>query len=134
MIKVAGIDHIVISVRDFKKSREFYKKLLGFLGFRVMYSDKYAVGWSNKITRYWIVIIDPKYKKVFHKKGMVGFHHSAFALSKKKDVDELYKFLVKNKVPILDPPAEYPQYGRGYYAVFFKDPDGLKLEGMHFPR
>ena len=29
---------------------------------------------------------------------------------------------------ILDPAAEYPQYnkGRGYYAVFFADADGLK--------
>jgi len=33
---------------------------------------------------------------------------------------------------ILDPPADYPQYGAGYYAVFFADPDGLKLEVVHF--
>jgi len=99
-----------------------------------MYSDKYATGWSNKITRYWIVKVEPKFKAARHQKGMVGFHHYAFALSKKKDVDELYKFLIKNKAPILDPPAEYLQYGKGYYAVFFKDLDGLKLEGMHFPR
>ena len=33
----------------------------------------------------------------------------------------------------LDPPAEYPQYALGYYAVFFADPDGLKLEFVHMP-
>jgi hypothetical protein len=33
---------------------------------------------------------------------------------------------------VLDAPAEYPEYGRGYYAVFFADPDGLKLEAVHF--
>src|SRR4029434_9937307 len=33
----------------------------------------------------------------------------------------------------LEPPAEYPEYGTGYYAVFFADPDGLKLEAVHFP-
>ena len=33
---------------------------------------------------------------------------------------------------MLDAPAEYPQYGKGYYAVFFADPDGLKLEGMKY--
>ena len=42
--------------------------------------------------------------------------------------------LVKNKVKILDPPKEYPEYGGPYYAVYFTDPDGLKLEGMHFPK
>ena len=29
---------------------------------------------------------------------------------------------------VLDPPGEY--YGRNYYAVYFTDPDGMKLEGM----
>ena len=33
---------------------------------------------------------------------------------------------------MVDPPAAYPSYGEGYYAVFFLDPDGLKLEGMYF--
>ena len=34
---------------------------------------------------------------------------------------------------ILDPPAEYADYGEGYYAVFFADPDGLKLEYVFTP-
>ena len=28
---------------------------------------------------------------------------------------------------LLDAPAEYPQYGQEYYAVFFSDPDGLEI-------
>jgi hypothetical protein len=47
-------------------------------------------------------------------------------------VDDLYAFLRKNDVVVVDPPADYPDYGDGYYAVFFLDPDGLKLEGMVF--
>ena len=38
----------------------------------------------------------------------------------------------KHKLNVVDPPADYPDYGEGYYAVFFTDPDGLKLEGMVF--
>jgi glyoxylase I family protein len=34
---------------------------------------------------------------------------------------------------ILDAPADYPQYGLPYYAVFFADPDGLKLEFVWSP-
>ena len=37
---------------------------------------------------------------------------------------------------ILDAPADYggqPGYAAGYYAAFFADPDGLKLEGVHLP-
>jgi hypothetical protein len=47
-------------------------------------------------------------------------------------VDDLYAVLEQNKVKVVDPPADYPDYGEGYYAVFFLDPDGLKLEGMVF--
>ena len=38
--------------------------------------------------------------------------------------------LKQHKINVVDPPADYPDYGEGYYAVFFTDPDGLKLEGM----
>jgi glyoxylase I family protein len=34
---------------------------------------------------------------------------------------------------ILDAPTDYPRYGNGYYAVFFTDPDGVKLEFVHWP-
>jgi hypothetical protein len=43
-------------------------------------------------------------------------------------VDELGSFLDKNGMTVLDPPGEY--YGRNYYAVYFADPDGMKLEAM----
>ena len=49
------------------------------------------------------------------------------------DVDALYALLQSIGADILDAPAEYPQYGAGYYAVFFADPDGLKLEYVHKP-
>ena len=44
-------------------------------------------------------------------------------------MDELQAFLKKRKVEIVDPAAEYYD---DYYAVFFLDPDGLKLEGMKY--
>jgi len=34
---------------------------------------------------------------------------------------------------ILDSPADYPEYAPGQHAVFFADPDGLKLEYVHTP-
>jgi len=43
-------------------------------------------------------------------------------------VDELGAFLEQHGMTVLDPPGEY--YGRNYYAVYFADPDGMKLEGM----
>ncbi|MGH7856992.1 MAG: hypothetical protein ACREQY_06630 [Candidatus Binatia bacterium] len=40
----------------------------------------------------------------------------------------------RSGIEILDPPAEYPQYApAGYYAVFFADPDRVKLEYVYTP-
>jgi len=30
-------------------------------------------------------------------------------------------------------PKEFPHYVEGYYAAFFYDPDGIKLEVVHEP-
>jgi hypothetical protein len=51
-----------------------------------------------------------------------GIHH----------VDALHERLRAMGVAILDAPAEYP-YAPGYYALYFVDPDGLKLGYVHAP-
>jgi catechol 2,3-dioxygenase-like lactoylglutathione lyase family enzyme len=45
----------------------------------------------------------------------------------------MHKLLVEIGATVLDPPKHYPHYCKGYYAVFFADPDGLKLEFVHTP-
>jgi hypothetical protein len=60
-------------------------------------------------------------------------HHLALRTRTRADVDEFHRFLLREKLAVLDAPAEYPQYGPNYYAVFFADPDGIKLELAHFP-
>jgi catechol 2,3-dioxygenase-like lactoylglutathione lyase family enzyme len=129
MVRVVGIDHLVIRVSDYEKSKAFYQKLFTFLGFEI--SDEYddAIGWTNGKTRYWIGPADAEGKKRKYRIGDVGFHHYAFQLRSRKDVDALQKFLTDNGVTIVDPADEYYD---DYYAVFFLDPDGLKLEGMKY--
>ena len=124
--RVVGIDHISIRVSDYEKSKAFYARLFSFLGFEL--SDDYGttIGWTNGRTRYWIA---PAEGRKTHRIGDVGFHHYAFELRSRKDVDALQAFLEKERVRIVDPAAEYYD---DYYAVFFLDPDGLKLEGMKY--
>lgn len=124
--RVVGIDHISIRVSDYQKSKAFYSKLFGFLGFEI--SDEYpsTIGWTTGKTRYWIAEAEGRQE---HKIGDVGFHHYAFELRNRRDVDELQAWLEKEGVKIVDPAGEYYE---DYYAVFFLDPDGLKLEGMKY--
>lgn len=70
-----------------------------------------------------------------HDRYSSGLHHLAWRAASRADVDALHQKLVAFGAVILDPPADYPQYnqGKGYYAVFFADPDGLKLEYVFTP-
>ena len=132
MARVVGIDHIVLRVSDFEVSRRFYDRLLSFLGFVEEWDLGRTVGWNNGVTMIWVVEADAAGRRHPHHTGDIGFHHYAFELGAREEVDELGEFLVREGVAIVDPPAAYPSYGEGYYAVFFLDPDGLKLEAMYF--
>lgn len=129
MAKVVGVDHLSISVSDYKASKDFYGRLLKFLGFKVLDEYEDAIGWTNGKTRIWISPADPKGKKRKYRFGDIGFHHYAFRLGSKQDVDDLQKFLKRIGAKIVDPAGEYYE---NYYGVYFEDPDGLELEGMWY--
>ncbi len=127
MARVVGIDHIVLRVSNYEKSKAFYSKLLGFLGFKILDEFENAIGWTNGKTRLWIGPADAKERKRKYRIGGIGLHHYAFELRSRKDVDALQAFLRKEKMRIIDPAGEYYD---DYYAVFFLDLDGMKFEGM----
>lgn len=130
MVRVVNIDHLSVRVSDFETSKEFYRKLFEYLGFELLDEYDDAIGWTNGKTRFWIGQADGQGKKHKHRIGEVGFHHYAFELRSRSDVDELQHFLKETLgATIVDPAAEYYD---DYYAVFFLDPDGLKLEGMKY--
>src|SRR6201984_3561281 len=79
MVRVMGIDHLVIRVNDYEKSKAFYGRLFEVLGFEI--SDEYedAIGWTNGRTRFWIGPADAQgSKRRPYRIGDVGFHHYAF--------------------------------------------------------
>jgi len=63
----------------------------------------------------------------------VGVHHVAFKAPSREAVDERHEWLKQTGAQIESAPREY-DYTPGYYAVFFYDPDGIKLEIVHRPR
>lgn len=135
MAKVTGVDHLSITVSDFKASKEFYGKIFKFLGFKVLDEYEDAIGWTNGKTRLWIMAAEgaaeSRGKRHRYHFGDIGFHHYAFRLGSKKDVDDLEKFLKRIGAKIVDPAGEYY---KNYYGVYFEDPDGLELEGMWYGR
>ena len=131
-IEVFGVDHVTLTVNDLERSIPFYEKVLGALGFKRLASESY-IGWANAHMNIGIHTPAPEENGTAFNRYRVGLHHLALKARSREDVDRFHQFLVSEGITVLDPPAEYPQYGPQYYAVFFADPDGMKLELVHFP-
>ncbi len=86
-------------------------------------------------TGVWLVQRKERYaKNGFHRKR-VGLNHVAFHADDKKKVDQFHKeYLVPKNVTVLyGGPKERPEYTKGYYSVYFEDPDRIKLELVYSP-
>lgn len=129
------IDHIKITVRNFSMSKRFYSKLFRFLKLRKVFETS-KNSWRGKIigfgTKNWTFEIQEGTKKVIFDRQRTGLDHIAFASPTKKSVDDLYKFLKRNRLMVFKP-REYPEYTKGYYACFFLDPDGIIIEYVYCP-
>ena len=65
-----------------------------------------------------------------------GMHHMAFHAADAADVERIHRVMLDAGATVLDAPADYSGqagYGPGYYAAFYADPDGLKIEVAHIP-
>jgi catechol 2,3-dioxygenase-like lactoylglutathione lyase family enzyme len=129
MVQVLGIDHVVICVSDYERSKKFYDRLFNFLGFEIIDGFSDMTGWRNGATAFWITAAGSSAQKRRLHDGDVGLHQYALELGSRSDVDQLEAFLKANDVDITDPAGEYYE---DYYAVYFEDPDGVKIEGMTF--
>jgi glyoxylase I family protein len=131
-MRVGSLNHISITVNDLEKSRAFYEKLLSALGYRLLFSEGQSFGFkgADGLKLFFAQARKDRQGEAFDR-YRVGLHHLAFNAPDRAFVDSVHQKLVSWGVTVLDAPAEYPQYEAGYYAVFFLDPDGMKLEVVH---
>src|SRR5262245_41528602 len=71
---------------------------------------------------------EPFAQETVHRRKPGALHHLAFKVESKDEVDRLAAELARIGANIVDGPVLFPQHGSDYYAVFFKDPDGIKYE------
>jgi catechol 2,3-dioxygenase-like lactoylglutathione lyase family enzyme len=130
-----GLHHLDLVVSSFERSLPFYRELLEPLGYERLGE---IVGERGEMVRYVsgggaaIGIRQAQSDGAFDR-YRVGLHHVAFEADSRDAVDERHRWALERGVQIESPPKEYG-YMPGYYAFFFYDPDGLKLEVVHTPR
>jgi catechol 2,3-dioxygenase-like lactoylglutathione lyase family enzyme len=142
------ISHIDLTVTDPRRSIPFYAAFFEAVGFQrhvadhpdFAGSDPRRAAWFMRYASgaYWGIEVRPARPESRHKshdRYAPGLHHLAFHAESREDVDRIHRAMQEVGAPVLDPPADYagPAYSPGYYAVFFADPDGLKLEVVYEP-
>ena len=132
-----AIHHLDLTVRDPKASRAFYAAVLGFMGYREAADHDrgfdYDLATPDGFCSIGVMKAQGPNAERAHDRYSPGLHHVAWVAESREDVERLHDLLKEIGAVVLDPPADYPRYGPGYYAVFFADPDGLKLEFVHKP-
>ena len=131
----AQLYHLQVNVRDARRLLPFYKALLGYLDYRTVSETDEMVGFSGRGADIWVGVAAPPHAEPgFHRKR-AGLNHLAFRVDRREDVDRFQKeFMTPQKLGALyGTPREFPEYRPGYYAVFFEDPDRLKLEIVYLP-
>jgi catechol 2,3-dioxygenase-like lactoylglutathione lyase family enzyme len=143
------LSHIDMSVSDPDRSIPFYSALFAALGYRRLRSSDPEFGGERPLRAAWFIRYEgrsvfgvevrpakPDSAHKGHDRYAPGLHHIAFHAESRAAVDEVHALVSEAGGRVLDPPTDYSGrqgYTEGYYAVFFADPDGVKLEVVYEP-
>jgi glyoxylase I family protein len=133
-MRSTGVHHVDLVVSSIVRSLPFYRELLGPLGWHGLGEVEgergetiyYLTGPGTSIG------LRQAQSEGSHDRYAVGLHHVAIEAISRGAVNERADWLRSHGAEIESGPEEYA-YIPGYYAVFFYDPDGIKLEIVHIP-
>ena len=134
-MRSTGVHHVDLVVSSIERSLPFYTELLGPLGFHRVSEVEGERGetiWYLGGPGSAVGLREAQSESDQYDRYRVGLHHLAFEADSRAQVDERAEWVRAHGREIESEPQEYT-YLPGYYAVFFYDPDGLKLEIVHVP-
>jgi catechol 2,3-dioxygenase-like lactoylglutathione lyase family enzyme len=117
------IDHVIIRVGDYKKSRQFYEKALGALGYGVVmdFGGENGVGLGIGGKPEFFIVPGPTN----------GNTHIAIGADNRAAVDAFYRAAIDAGATDNGAPGPRTQYHANYYGAFVKDPDGNNIEAVN---
>lgn len=132
MTEVTGIDHIYITVSDRFRSEAFYDLTLrDTLGFR---KNAFALGGDPHVqyfNRHFGFVLRPARDNGPHNAYSPGLHHFCFRVESIADVVAVADSLRALGIEASEA-KNYPEYAPDYWATFFTDPDGIRLEVTNY--
>jgi len=127
MPEVIGIDHIYIAVAELKRAESFYDRVFLNLGFR---KNSFSIGGDPHIqyyNRHFGYVLRPARRQRLHDAYTPGLHHLCLRVDTVADVNAAAGLLRAAGLEVTGPTL-FPDYASDYMAIFFADPDGLRLE------
>jgi len=122
------IHHIELYVSNLVRTVEFWEWLLGELGYEIY--QKWDRGQSWKLNDSYIVFVqvEEKYAEIPYHRKRVGLNHLAFHADSREHIDKITNQLKEKEIPILYLDKHPFAGGENHYAVYFEDPDRIKVE------
>lgn len=122
------LHHIEIYVSDLSISQIFWSWLLKELGYQKY--QQWSEGVSFKLDETYLVFVqtEKRFLDVSYHRKRTGLNHLAFHADSRRQVRELTVRLKEKGIKILYEDKHPFAGGEGYYAVFFEDPDRIKVE------
>ncbi len=127
-IDLVGIDHIYVTVTDLARAEAFYDRvMLQVLGHR---KNTFAIHGDAHIqyyNRHFGFVLRPARSDRAHDSYSAGLHHFCLRVDSIDEVKRAAQMLRQEGIHATEA-ANYPDYAPDYWATFFNDPDGIRLE------
>lgn len=133
-VRAVVLHHLDVNVANLEVSSAFYAPLLSRLGYaRAEHGRGWEV-WRGAGPYLTLVQAAHPYVAAGYHRRRVGLNHLAFTAPSRRAVDEMYALLLARGVRVLyGGPKEMGTADAPNYAVYFEDPDRVKLEYVHRP-
>jgi catechol 2,3-dioxygenase-like lactoylglutathione lyase family enzyme len=122
------IHHIELYVSNLQKSTEFWGWLLESLDYKVFQQWDHGISWIKENTYIVLVQTKQKYLDIPYNRCRTGMNHIAFYASSKEHIDQIVISLKEKGIKILYEDRHPYAGGKDIYAVYFEDPDRIKIE------
>jgi len=122
------LHHIEIYVSSLSKTIEFWEWFLTELGYELYQKWNSGISWKHGETYLVFVQAEERFLDVPYHRSRVGLNHVAFHAESREQVDEITLQLKEKGINILYLDKHPFAGGGSHYAVFFEDPDRIKVE------
>ncbi len=133
---LGGLAHVDLVCRDVEASIAFYLDVLGPLGLQAPVTFPGERGETIHYLRFpgtnrgslGLRAASGREADAPFELYAPGLHHLAMAVESRADVEVAHAGAVRTAATVLHAPRPFPMYHPDYYATFFLDPDGFRVE------